>query len=168
MTDDLAICWGELPEGARAPDLLQRAARFSSASGVTVQLFDADAIAGEAHLRSAAMHALRAFERKSMRSSSVGMEMMLYASGRRQIREALQIVGLQDATRKIAAVVLGKGASGRCEALIDALGIKKLTEAAAAGGERAIERLRIPSKGVPKERLRDLALEQVAMLDIER
>jgi KEOPS complex subunit Cgi121 len=168
VTDETAICWGGLPEGARARDLLERAARFSSGNGVMVQLFDADAIAGEAHLRSAAMHALRAFERRSMRSSSVGMEMMLYASGRRQIREALEMVGVQDTTRNIAAIVLGKGARRKCDALVDALGMKKLTEAKAAGGARAIERLKIPSKGVPKEKLRDLALEQVALLDIER
>jgi len=168
VTEEMAICWGELPEGMQARGLIERAARFSSVNGVIVQLFDADAIAGEAHLRSAAMHALRAFERKSTRSSSVGMEMMLYASGRRQIRDAIKTVGVQDATRKIAAVVLGKGASRKCDALMVALGMKKLTEAAASGGERAIERLKIPSKGVPKEKLRDLALEQVAMLDIER
>jgi len=168
MDMDITVCWGALPEGAEVRGLLERAARFSSDTGLTVQLFDADMIAGEEHLRSAAMHAIRAFDRKSMRSSSIGMEMILYASGRRQISEGVGLVGVHSSTRRIAAVLAGEDASGKCGMLLGALGLERLTEAEAAGGERAIRRLKIPSKGVPKERLKDLALEQVALLDIER
>jgi len=168
MDMDIVVCWGALPEGVGVPGVLERAARFSSETKLSVQLFDASMIAGGEHLLSAAMHALRAFERKSMRSSSVGMEMILYASGRRQIREALGLVGLQKNTRKIAAVIMGKDASGKCGELFGALGLERRTEAEAAGGAAAVGRLKIPSKGVPKDRLKELALEQVALLDIER
>jgi KEOPS complex subunit Cgi121 len=168
MDMDIAVCWGAVPKGAGTAALLERAARFSSETGLTVQLFDAGAIAGEEHLRSAAMHALRAFERKSMRSSSVGMEMLLYASGKRQIKDAVALAGITDRTRNIAAVLAGEGAEGKSGMLLKALGLARLSEAEAAGGEGAIARLGIPAKGVPKQRLRELALEQVALLDIER
>lgn len=165
---DIAVCWGAVPEGARTPALLARAARFSSETGLTVQLFDAAAIAGEEHLSSAAMHALRAFERKANRSSSVGMEMLLYASGRRQIKDAVGLVGITERTRKLAAVLAGEGATGKCGMLLKALGLARLSEAEAAGGDGALVRLGILKEGVPKEKLRELALEQVALLDIER
>jgi KEOPS complex subunit Cgi121 len=165
---DIAVCWGAVPKGAKISGLLEMAARFSAETGLTVQLFDAAAIAGEEHLRSAAMHALRAFERKSMRSSSVGMEMLLYASGKRQIKDAVGLVGLTDRTCTLAAVLAGEGAEGKCGMLLKSLGLARLSEAEAAGGESAIVRLGIPAKGVDRLRLLELALEQVALLDIER
>ena len=165
---EVAICWGAVPKGAGTQGLLERAARFSAQTGLTVQLFDASAIAGLDHLRSAAMHALRAFERKSMRSSSLGMEMLLYASGRRQIKDAVAVAGINDRTRNVAAVAAGEGAAGKCGMLLKALGLKRLTEKEAAGGDGAVARLGIVAKGVPKDRLRELVLEQVALLDIER
>jgi len=168
MDMDIAVCWGAVPKGAGTTGILERAARFSSETGLTVQLFDAGAIAGEEHLRSAAMHALRAFERKSMRSSSVGMEMLLYASGKRQIKDAVGLAGIQKDTRKIAAVLAGEGVAGKCGMLLKALGLKRLTEKEAAGGDDAVARLGILARGVPKDRLRELVLEQVALLDIER
>ena len=168
MDMDIAICWGAVPKSAKASGLLERAARFSSETGLTVQLFDAASIAGEEHLRSAAMHALRAFERKANRSSSVGMEMLLYACGKRQIKDAVGLVGITDRTRNVAAVVAGEGAAGKCGMLLKALGLARLSEAEAAGGDGALVRLGIPMEGVPKEKRRELALEQVALLDIER
>lgn len=168
MDQDIAICWGAASKSAKTSGLLARAARFSSETGLTVQLFDAAAIAGEEHLRSAAMHAIRTFERKANRSSSVGMEMLLYASGRRQIKDAVGLVGITDRTRKLAAVLAGEGATGKCGVLLKALGLARLTEPEAAGGDGALFRLGIPTEGVPKEKLRELALEQVALLDIER
>jgi KEOPS complex subunit Cgi121 len=168
MDMDIVVCWGAVPKDTGTAAMLERAERFSSETGLTVQLFDAAAIAGEEHLRSAAMHALRAHERRSMRSSSVGMEMLLYASGKRQIKDAVALAGITDRTRKIAAVVAGGGAGGKGGMLLKALGLARLTEAKAAGGEGAIVRLGIPTKRVPKQRLRELALEQVALLDIER
>ena len=168
MDQDIAICWGAAPAGVEAAGILERAARFSAGTGLSVQLFDASMIAGAEHLMSAAMHALRALGMKSMRSSSVGMEMMLYASGRRQIKDAIGLVGLKKSTRKIAAVIVGEDATGKCGELLAALGLERLTEEKAAGGAAAIARLNIPSKGVPKDRLKELALEHVALLDIER
>jgi KEOPS complex subunit Cgi121 len=165
---DIAICWGAVPKGIKINALLEHAARFSTDTGLTVQLFDAAAIAGEEHLRSAALHALRAFERKSMRSSSVGMEMLLYASGRRQIKDAVALAGITDRTRKLAAVIAGQGVEGKCGMLLKSLGLARLSEAEAAGGEDAVARLGIPANGVDKQKLRELALEQVALLDIER
>jgi KEOPS complex subunit Cgi121 len=168
MDMDIAVCWGAVPKGTKISGLLESAERLSSETGLTVQLFDAGAIAGEEHLLSAAMHALRAFERKSMRSSSVGMEMLLYASGKRQIKDAVALVGITDRTRNVAAALAGDGAAGKCGMLLKSLGLARLSEAEAAGGTGAIARLGIPTKGVAAEKLRELALEQVALLDIER
>lgn len=174
----MAVVWGEIapakgsPARREAPldilGLLAAAQEFSLANGVEVQLFDAAAIVNADHLRSAALHALRARERGTMRSSSVGMEMVLYAAGRRQIREALALVGLSDNTARMAAVIVGPQAQAKASGLLSALGCAPRCESRAAGGRKALLRLGFPAKGASEDQLQDLALELVALLDIER
>jgi len=166
--EEIAVAWGGLPRGMDGRALLDGAARFSAELGLTVQLLDAAAAAGEDHLRSAALHALRARRRNTMRTASLGMETLLYASGRRQIRQALETAGVGPATTKVAAVLVGAGASRQAGHLMAALGLRPLTERGAAGGERAALRLGLPVAMVRKDRRKDLALEAVALLDIER
>jgi KEOPS complex subunit Cgi121 len=163
MASELAICWGEL-ERTDADALLKAASAFASKNSLTVQLFDAESIAGEDHLRSAAFHALRARERGTMRTSNLGMEMLLYASGKRQIRDAIAAAGVGPATRRLAAMLVGKGADGHGDGLLRALGARKAS-AAIAGGAGALARLGIDGRlGADA----DLALEAVALLDTER
>jgi KEOPS complex subunit Cgi121 len=59
------------------------------AHGCTVQAFDADYVADEAHLRRAVDLADRAIERGENVARERGVEVLLYAAGRRQIDEAL-------------------------------------------------------------------------------
>lgn len=172
MEPEIAIAWGEPPPGmlATKPGLsaiLKAASDFASARNVEVQLFDAAAVVNLDHLRSAAMHAIRAKERGSMRASTLGMEMILYAAGRRQIREAVALVGLGDRTLRIAAVVVGPGASASASDLLSALECRSLPEAA-AGGAPALERLNIRAGCASPGQLPDIVLEQVALLDTDR
>lgn len=155
------ICWGELRRRREPGELIAAASAFASARGLTAQLFDASALAGEEHLRSAAIHALRAMERGMGRTSSLAMEILLYASGRRQIRDALKLVGVSGRTRRIAAVLIGRGARGRGKELLKALGAAPCGPEA-AGGRRALARLGLRGREI------DEALEMVALLDIER
>ncbi len=55
-------------------------------TGTRIVLFDADRMAGQEHALSAVRHAVRSFERGEMIARSLEMEALLYASGSRQTR----------------------------------------------------------------------------------
>ena len=72
---------------------------------VDVQFFDALLIAGWEHLYFALVNALKAFKNGTNISKSVAVESLLYASAQRQIKAAVDLIGLKKGTTKI--VVLG-------------------------------------------------------------
>lgn len=78
-----------------------------------VQFFDASLIAGPEHLRFATLNALKAFRSRINISKSLGMEILLYASARRQIKEALARMGVKSSTRNVVVLVLTDKAAGR-------------------------------------------------------
>lgn len=76
------------------------------AAPCTFQLFDADRVAGWEHLYMAAVNADRAFKTGSALSRSLAMEILLYASCRDQISEALEVLGITKSTKNIALLVM--------------------------------------------------------------
>lgn len=72
-----------------------------------VQIFDADCVAGFEHLFFATLNALRAFSQKNNISETVDMESLLYASGQRQIRKAIEMTGVKSGTSNVAVLILG-------------------------------------------------------------
>ena len=75
--------------------------------GVEVQLFDAALVATWEHLYFAALNALMAFKNKRNVSKSLAVEMAVYASAQRQIKRAIDFIGLKPDSGNIAVVVLG-------------------------------------------------------------
>jgi len=71
-----------------------------------IQVLDASFVAGEKHLLFAVLNALNAFEQGHNISESLEVEVLLYASGQRQIRKAIERLGLKPATSEIAVVVI--------------------------------------------------------------
>lgn len=69
------------------PDRFLAAVReIAAVTGTRIVLFDADRMAGQEHVRSALRHAVRSFERREMIARNLEMEALLYASGSRQTR----------------------------------------------------------------------------------
>lgn len=80
---------------------------------IPFQLIRVDRVAGVNHLFSAAEHALVAQERGARISHSVEMDILLYAAGERQIKEAIRKLGVEQTTSAIAVVaVVDDEASG--------------------------------------------------------
>lgn len=73
--------------------------------GVTVQALDARYVADAAHLRRAVDHAVRAIDRDAAIADDPGVEILLYAAGRRQINRALEM-GVSAGECPVAAVVV--------------------------------------------------------------
>lgn len=144
------------------------------------QLLNADLIASPKHLVSAAYHALAAFELGENAAKTLSIEMMLYASARRQISEALSIMGLKPGRPNVAVVAVCRSLDEveRCvEGLSKLLGAPKLsTEVLEVNPQKALaieeafgisreEVLALTSMGVSYEdALVELVLERVALL----
>ena len=144
-----------------------------------VQFFDAELIAGQQHLYFAALNALKAFERKSNISSSLAIEALLYASAQRQIRKAVDMLGIKEKSSQVAVLIIAENRQEiddclkeisklmpgeRCDDVLELTdekieGIKKLFGVSDLEIEAKLRR-----KGLEREALVDLVIEHVALL----
>lgn len=156
--------------GVRGPlrlaDVLFAAA--SSNRIAPLQVVRADRVVGFDHVRSAATHALRAQREGRMQAKTLEVEFTRYLAGERQIRKAIDKMGLHDGAASGVAVALGEHRRDALQHFVNALGlveddacVEASDEKLAAFGitERAI------SATTPSRRF-DLALEAVAAVDL--
>jgi len=81
------------------------------------QLLDADTVAGPEHIFVSVINALRAFELGLNVSSDLGLEILTFASGQRQISKAIRSMGLSKGQANVAAVVVAKSEDAALRAL---------------------------------------------------
>ena len=79
---------------------------IGEACGCAVTAFDARYVAGRRHLEAAVDRANRAFERDDAIADDRGIEILLYAAGRRQIQQALEM-GVSEGRWPVVVVVDG-------------------------------------------------------------
>lgn len=82
--------------------------RKKKGSNVETQFFDAKYVATWQHLYFAVLNALTAFKNNRNISKSLAMETMLYASTQRQIRKAMELLGIKSETSEIAVLIIGE------------------------------------------------------------
>jgi tRNA threonylcarbamoyladenosine modification (KEOPS) complex Cgi121 subunit len=144
-----------------------------------VQFFDAKLIAGHQHLYFAALNALKAFEKKSNISSSLAVEALLYASAQRQIRKAVDTLGVKQDSSEVAVLIIAENKQGTndCLKIVSGLvpgeredAVLELTDEKIGDIRKlfGISDLEIDAKlrrkGLEKEALADLVIEHVALL----
>ena len=141
---------------------------LQSRHGCIVQALDADKVAGERHILFAAKKALAAFSEERNVATDAGMEIMRYASGERQIERA-HFMRVSDRTKRIALVLAGSGS------LPNASELSRIIELDGQGGSfcaKAVkEAFNISSeelRAVGEERIEDLVIERVALVDTYR
>ena len=88
--------------------LLDNIQDFAKENSISIQIFDAQLIFGKDHLRSACEHAKRAFKQENHISESLEMEIMLYAAGEYQIKNALGKLGVKPGASEIALIIVGE------------------------------------------------------------
>jgi KEOPS complex subunit Cgi121 len=93
---------------------------------VTIQAMDAALIAGEEHITSAVTKAIRAVSKNQSITSDLGLEILLYAAGKRQIERALKM-GVTEGDKKVAIVIVNEGGGGKDLELV-AEEVKRKTE----------------------------------------
>ena len=94
-----------------------RKIRKEKQSHVEVQFFDAKSVATWQHLYFALLNALTAFNNNENISKSLAMETMIYASAQRQIRRAMELIGIGNDTSEIALLIVGDNSENLKSAL---------------------------------------------------
>ncbi len=88
-------------------DAFLKANRKQAVSNVDIQFFDAEYVATSEHLFFAVLNALQAFRSQTNISKSVAVETMLYAAAKRQIKKAIDQIGVKPQSATVAAVIVG-------------------------------------------------------------
>lgn len=145
---------------------------------VTIQAMDAGLIAGEEHISSALIKALRAVELSRNITSDLGLEILLYAAGKRQIERALAM-GISEGEKEVALVILDisvakkdlavvaeevKRKIGLKEMPVDELGC--IDNGKKANLKRFFNITDAELNAVGEQKLKMLVLERVALLDV--
>jgi KEOPS complex subunit Cgi121 len=98
------------------PDAFLREVKLK-VKGVKFQLFDADKISGRKHLEFAALNALWAFRNGYNYSKSLPVEVLLFASTQRQIKKAIELLGVTSRTVNLALIIVS-GNRGNFDAAV--------------------------------------------------
>jgi KEOPS complex subunit Cgi121 len=115
------VITGGLIEIEDAKKFIRDLSTIAAEYGVTVQAVNADAIAGPCHIEFAVAKAIESFRQRRNLARDVGMEIMLYLRGRRQIEKALEI-GVKPGGNRVALIIVGNDAEKArpaVEALLD-------------------------------------------------
>jgi KEOPS complex subunit Cgi121 len=156
---------------------LQHLAR---AYAVTIQAMDAELVAGEAHLRAAVEKAIRAFTQNRQLTDDLGLEILLYLAGKRQIERALALGVTASERRVVILLVDPAGTHDLAPVAAEVTRQVGLEEEPVAALERALEcdagkREKLERffgitgdelQAVGAEKLDLLVVERVALLDV--
>jgi KEOPS complex subunit Cgi121 len=150
---------------------LQRGAKTLD---LVAQVLDASTVCGRVHLASAFLHANRAMDRGNNLARTMPIEWVLCAAGVRQVDVAFKRVGIRPGTDTFAIMLVADDDLVATEEQISSLlatidlerddGVLDCTEAALRNlGVGDAELAAVPEESWP-----DLALERVALLELER
>ena len=137
------------------------------------QVLDARSVCGRVHLENALHHAERAFERGINLARTLPIEWVLCAAGVRQVDVAFQRVGIRPGADAFAIMLVRDEEAPSDEqvsTLLTMLGLERDDDVleCTEGSLRALGVGDAELAAVPEERWPDLALERVALLDLER
>ncbi|MEA2055045.1 MAG: KEOPS complex subunit Cgi121 [Candidatus Thermoplasmatota archaeon] len=155
-------------------ELIKKIKYFGKENKIACQIMDAEMIYSKEHVVSAVEHAVRAFKNKTNSCNTLDMEILLYASGKRQIKDAIDVMGIKDG-EKFVFVSAGKtgiadynGEVKGIEDFIKNLGVE-IDNTVINGNDEFLKKFGIGKKEletVDKSMYGDLILEKVAMVDV--
>ncbi len=142
---------------------------ISEATGAAIQCVDADYVAGDRHLRRAVELAARAREQGTAVAREPAVEILLYAAGRRQINQALEM-GVSEGKAGVVAVVSGGDEAAAEQRVRELLGATDADEGVPSGDADTIKTffdIGDAEMAVVDGDLEAIVLERVALLDVE-
>ncbi len=142
-------------------------------TGCVIQAFDADKVASERHLIFAIEKALLSFSEERNIAKDLGLEIMRYATGERQIERAL-LAGVSESTKRIALAVI-RPESTETTAWPDSSELSQLVEVDGVGCSFKLDAVKETFNISEEEilaagetQIPDLVLERVALVDTIR
>lgn len=149
---------------------LDKIQSYAQQNNVVIQAFDADLIYGKNHLISAVEHAKRAISQKNNTTNSLSMEILLYASGERQLKLAIPKMGVKKGEVNVAIIIItGQSLSENVVGkLLDCLLLDQ-DDKVLEGDNDTLKKFGINKNAlstVSEGKYGDLILEKVAMVDI--
>lgn len=152
-------------------DLILALRDLQSGCDCIIQALDADKVVSERHISFAIEKAFAAISEKRNVAKDAGMEIMLYASGERQIERALSM-GISDSTKRIALILAASASECRWP---DASELSRILEEDGQGSSFCTEAIKETFNITPEEidavgedRIEDLVIERVALVDANR
>lgn len=145
-------------------EFLSKIKKIGEERNMVIQVMDADKLAGEKHIRFAVEKAIHSFKTGRNIANQLSKEIMLYAAGTRQINKAMKL-GIHEGKNNIAIVTVGEQP--------DLSGIKitpkPVLEYHESKKEVLMEIFNITEKeikAVGEDKIPELVLERVALLDV--
>ncbi|MGQ9760047.1 MAG: KEOPS complex subunit Cgi121 [Candidatus Methanomethylicaceae archaeon] len=159
---------------------IQEILSISPKEEISIQIFDADLIAGYEHITLAVHLAVRAWSENRNIARTLAMEALLYASAKRQIKDAIRTIGPSSSSKGCVILVLSKSREDLFSALsilkhygteeelihLSPKKIPKIVKTFKIGErELSISRYLHPDEG---SAIQSLVLERVALSDLNR
>lgn len=135
-----------------------------------LQVLRADRVVSADHLRSAALHARRAFDEGRNQADRLEVEFTRYAAGERQIKKALAKLGVEDGSPAGVVCALGDKRRDALEYFVDGLGLVE-DDTLIDGGLAALHAFGVTEaelEATPEAHHLDIVLEHVAEVDLMR
>ncbi|MCZ7357090.1 MAG: KEOPS complex subunit Cgi121 [Candidatus Methanoperedens sp.] len=146
-------------------EFLNKLKKISKEKNITIQAFDADKLAGEEHVRFAVKKAINSFENKRNIANDLSKEIMLYVSGTRQINKAMRL-GIHKGENNIVLVAIGEKPDF---SEFDEIMPKPVLQYHESKKEAIMQAFNITDeeiKAVGEEKIPELVLERVALVDV--
>ena len=148
---------------------LKKLSDLSQEYNIVIQVFNADMIYGENHLISSVEHAIRAMKQETNTTNSLNMEILLYASGERQLKIAIPKMGVKKGKGNIALVFTnGKIPEGKIDQILTKLDLER-DDKVLEGDINTLKKFGLSEKEIETvnpEKYGHLILEKIALVDI--
>lgn len=153
--------------------------QFRKENKAPIQFFNAKHVAGSQHLYFAALNALNAFKKKTNISNNLEVEALLYASAQRQIKKAVQMLGIKQDSSEVAALIITQNRHKKndCLNLVTKIIPGERDDTVVELTNKKIEKIKrlfkisdiefeakLKREGLEKEALTDLVIERMALL----
>ncbi len=146
-------------------DFLHKLKKASGEKSITIQALDADKLAGEEHIRFAVEKAMNSFKAGTNIANDLAKEIMLYASGTRQINRAMRL-GIHTGKNNVVLVAVGKDVD---LSAFEEIKPKPVLDYNESKKEAIMELFNITKEeieAVGDEKIPQLVLERVALVDV--
>jgi len=148
---------------------LKKINEFSNINNLKIQVFDANLIFGKNHIVTSINHALRSIENNKHTTNSIEMEIMLYASGERQLKLAIPKMGIKKNTKNIAFILISDNITNDIiKELLNFVSLKRCDSVLSSKGKN-LKKFGINEKEiktVSADNYEKLIIEKVALVDI--